>query len=55
VLDDFSEVTVVDTPALRDRTRRSANVRSVFFGFSYAFGAGKPRPEQFDFNAGGPN
>lgn len=54
VLDDFSEVTVVDTPALRDRARRSANVRSVFFGFSYAFGAGKPRPEQFDFNAGGP-
>jgi len=54
VLNDFREVTVIDTPALRDRARRSANVRSVFFGFSYAFGAGKPRPEQFDFNAGGP-
>ncbi|PHY21243.1 TonB-dependent receptor domain-containing protein [Caulobacter sp. BP25] len=53
VLDNFAEVIVVDTPTLRDRTRRSANVRSVFFGFSYAFGGGKPRPEQFDFNAGG--
>ncbi len=55
VLDSFEDVTVVDTPTLRDRTRRSANVRSVFFGFSYAFGGGKPRPEQFDFSAGGPN
>jgi outer membrane receptor protein involved in Fe transport len=54
-LDSFEDVTVVDTPTLRDRTRRSANVRSVFFGFSYAFGGGKPRPEQFDFSAGGPN
>lgn len=53
-LDSFEDVTVVDTPTLRDRTRRSANVRSVFFGFSYAFGGGKPRPEQFDFSAGGP-
>lgn len=53
-LDSFEDVTVVDTPTLRDRTLRSANVRSVFFGFSYAFGGGKPRPEQFDFSAGGP-
>jgi outer membrane receptor protein involved in Fe transport len=52
-LDSFEDVTVVDTPTLRDRTLRTANVRSVFFGFSYAFGGGKPRPEQFDFNAGG--
>lgn len=54
VLDSFEDVVVVDTPALRDRTRRTANIRSVFFGFSYAFGGGKPRPEQFDFSAGGP-
>ncbi|WP_184722518.1 outer membrane beta-barrel family protein [Caulobacter sp.] len=53
-LDWFQDVTITDTPALRDRQRRSANVRSVFFGFSYAFGGGKPRPEQFDFSAGGP-
>ncbi len=50
----FEEVVVTDTPTLRDRTRRSANVRSVFFGFSYAFGGGKARPEQFDFSGGGP-
>ncbi|HJV42692.1 outer membrane beta-barrel family protein [Caulobacter sp.] len=53
-LDSFEDVVVVDTPALRDRTRRTANIRSVFFGFSYAFGGGKSRPEQFDFSAGGP-
>jgi len=53
-LDSFEDVVVIDTPALRDRTRRTANIRSVFFGFSYAFGGGKPRPEQFDFSAGGP-
>lgn len=52
--DWFQEVVVTDTSTLHDRTRRSANVRSVFFGFSYAFGGGKPRPEQFDFSAGGP-
>ncbi|USQ95098.1 TonB-dependent receptor domain-containing protein [Caulobacter sp. RL271] len=52
--DWFQEVVVTDTPTLHDRTRRSANVRSVFFGFSYAFGGGKSRPEQFDFSAGGP-
>lgn len=53
-LDWFQEVVVTETPTLHDRTRRSANVRSVFFGFSYAFGGGKPRPEQFDFSTGGP-
>jgi outer membrane receptor protein involved in Fe transport len=52
--DWFQEVIVTDTSTLHDRTRRSANVRSVFFGFSYAFGGGKARPEQFDFSAGGP-
>ncbi|WP_454758721.1 TonB-dependent receptor domain-containing protein [Caulobacter segnis] len=52
--DWFQEVVVTETPTLRDRTRRSANVRSVFFGFSYAFGGGKARPEQFDFSGGGP-
>mgnify|MGYP000282924762 CR=1 FL=1 len=52
--DWFQEVVVTETPTLRDRTRRSANVRSVFFGFSYAFGGGRARPEQFDFSGGGP-
>ena len=52
--DWFQEVIVTDTSTLHDRTRRSANVRSAFFGFSYAFGGGKARPEQFDFSTGGP-
>jgi outer membrane receptor protein involved in Fe transport len=55
VLDWFQDVVVTDTPTLRDNTRRTANVRSVFVGFTYAFGGGKPRPEQFDFSAGGPS
>ena len=52
--DWFQEVVVTETSTLHDRTRRSANIRSVFLGFSYAFGGGKPRPEQFDFSTGGP-
>ena len=54
VLDWFEDATVTNTPALRDVTRRTMNMRTVFVGFSYAFGGGKPRPEQFDFSAGGP-
>jgi len=50
VLDTLKDRVVIDTPTLRDRTERSANFRSVFFGFTYSFGGGKPRPEQFDFS-----
>ncbi len=52
VLKGFEDTVIINTPALRDTTTRTANVRSVFFGFSYSFGGGKPRPEQFDFSAG---
>ncbi len=52
VLDTLKDRVVIDTPTLRDRTERSANFRSVFFGFTYSFGGGKPRPEQFDFSTG---
>ncbi|WP_421739057.1 TonB-dependent receptor domain-containing protein [Caulobacter sp.] len=52
VLKGFEDTVVINTPALRDTTTRTANVRAVFFGFSYSFGGGKPRPEQFDFSAG---
>jgi outer membrane receptor protein involved in Fe transport len=54
VLDGFEDTMVIDTPTLRERTRRTANVRAVFFGFTYAFGGGKARPEQFDFGSGAP-
>jgi outer membrane receptor protein involved in Fe transport len=52
VLDSFEDTVVVDTPILRDRTTRTAKVRTIFFGFTYNFGGGKPRPEQFDFSGG---
>lgn len=52
VLDSFHDTTVLDTPALRERIERRANVRAVFFGFTYSLGGGKARPEQFDFGGG---
>ncbi|MBI1686867.1 TonB-dependent receptor domain-containing protein [Caulobacter hibisci] len=51
-LDSFEDKAVTDTAALKDVTVRTANVRAVFFGFTWAFGGGKPRPEQFDFGSG---
>ena len=52
VLDGFEDTMIIDTPTLRERVRRTANVRAVFFGFTYSFGGGKARPEQFDFGSG---
>jgi len=52
VLDSFKNVGVIDTPTLKQRVERTGNVRAVFFGFTYSFGGGKPRPEQFDFGTG---
>jgi outer membrane receptor protein involved in Fe transport len=54
VLKSFQDTLVIDTPALRERTERTAKVRAVFFGFTYSFGGGKARPEQFDFGTGAP-
>jgi outer membrane receptor protein involved in Fe transport len=54
VLNAFKDVTVIDTPTLQERVERRANVRAVFFGFTYSFGGGKARPEQFDFGTGAP-
>lgn len=51
-LDSFEDKAVTDTPTLKDVTLRTANVRAVFFGFTWNFGGGKPRPEQFDFGSG---
>jgi outer membrane receptor protein involved in Fe transport len=52
VLKSFKDVAVVESPNLSQRTERTANVRAVFFGFTYGFGGGKARPEQFDFGSG---
>jgi outer membrane receptor protein involved in Fe transport len=54
VANSFEDTVVTETARLRDTTRRTAKVRAAFFGFSYTFGGGKPRPEQFDFGSGGP-
>ena len=52
VLKSFQDTTVIDTPILRERIDRMPKVRAVFVGFTYAFGGGKARPEQFDFGSG---
>ena len=52
VLDSFHDTTVLDTQVLRQRVERRVAVRAVFFGFTYALGGGKARPEQFDFGGG---
>lgn len=54
VLKSFKDVTIIDTPILRERIERIPKARAVFFGFTYAFGGGKARPEQFDFGSGAP-
>jgi len=51
-LDSFKDNTVLDTPTLQQLVERRVNVRAVFFGFTYALGGGKARPEQFDFGTG---
>lgn len=51
VFDDFRDVTIVDTPTLRDRTERVFGGRIAFIGLTYSFGNGRPRQEQFDFSA----
>ncbi|MDR7231083.1 outer membrane receptor protein involved in Fe transport [Caulobacter sp. BE264] len=55
VVDSFKIAGVTNAARLRDRNETKVNVRTAFIGFSYAFGGGKPRPEQFDFSTGGPN
>ena len=52
VLKSFKDDAVLDTPTLRQRVERRVAVRAVFFGFTYALGGGKARPEQFDFGSG---
>ncbi|MBO9707900.1 MAG: TonB-dependent receptor [Caulobacter sp.] len=53
VLKSFKDEVVIDTPTLNERAKRTVGVRAVFFGFTYSFGGGKPKPEQFDFGGGG--
>ncbi|CAN7251530.1 hypothetical protein [Caulobacter sp. LjRoot300] len=40
------------TRGLAAACRAPGRLRAVFFGFTYALGGGKARPEQFDFGGG---
>lgn len=50
VFDNFGATIVTDTPTFRDRTEMSMGGRSMFIGFTWNFGQGQRRPEQFDFS-----
>jgi len=50
VLATIEDTVIINPPTLRDTTKRLPKARALFFGFSYSFGGGKPRPEQFDFS-----
>jgi outer membrane receptor protein involved in Fe transport len=53
VLSSAGGKVIVDTPTLHDVTAFANDAKSVFIGFSYAFGGRKAPPEQgFDFGGG---
>ncbi len=43
---------VVDTPLIRERSRREMDFQSFYIGFSYTFGQPRRQPERFEFDAG---
>ena len=45
---------VVTTPNYVERTRNEVRGQAVFVGFTYTFGAGRPRDPGFDFGGAGP-
>ncbi|WAC59756.1 TonB-dependent receptor domain-containing protein [Brevundimonas sp. SL130] len=49
LFDDFGSTTTLDTPAFRDRTDQTFGGRAAYVGFTWTFGGGQKRPEQFDF------
>lgn len=53
LLDDFGDVTDVETATYIDRNERQFGGRAVFIGLTYTFGASPKRPQdpQFDFSA----
>jgi outer membrane receptor protein involved in Fe transport len=56
VLDSAKQISVFETPTLRERVEQTGTGRVVLFGLTYNFGGqtGKKRPEpSFDFQGGG--
>lgn len=43
---------VLDTPLIRERSRRDMDFQSFYIGFSYTFGQPRRQPERFDFDSG---
>lgn len=45
---------VIDTPQIRERSKREMDFQAVYVGFSWSFGAPRRQPERFDFETAGP-
>ena len=45
---------VIDTPLIRERSRREMDFQSFYIGFSYTFGQPRRQPERFEFDTQGP-
>lgn len=43
---------VIDTPLIRERSKREMDFQAVYIGFSWSFGAPRRQPERFDFEGG---
>ena len=53
-LDSVKIKSVVTTPDYVERTSNGVRGQAIFLGFTYTFGAGRPRDPGFDFGGGGP-
>ncbi|MFN3669755.1 MAG: TonB-dependent receptor domain-containing protein [Brevundimonas sp.] len=51
VFDEFGATTTLTTPTFTDRTSQTFGGRAAYVGFTWSFGSGQRRPEQFDFSA----
>ncbi|MDP3802201.1 TonB-dependent receptor domain-containing protein [Brevundimonas sp.] len=51
LFDEFGATTTIETPTFTDRTSQTFGGRAVYVGFTWSFGSGQRRPEQFDFSA----
>lgn len=51
LLDEYGAVSTIETPTFTDRTSITFGGRAVYVGFTWNFGTGQRRPEQFDFSA----
>lgn len=43
---------IIDTPLIRERSKREMDFQAIYVGFSWSFGAPRRQPERFDFETG---